>query len=65
MLVTSTGIAFPSFITCALVSLWTSAPQDVATMIAKCHAEILVSHKVMAFGGQLLFGKKTKNRWDI
>ena len=52
------------FITCALVSLWTHAPQDVAAMIALRHAEILVGHEMMAFGRELLqkvLGEKERN----
>lgn len=49
-----------SFITCALVSLRTSAPQDVAAVIAECHAEILMGYKVMAFGSQLLQRRKRR-----
>jgi hypothetical protein len=48
------------FITCALVSLRTGAPQDVATVIAECHAEILVGHKVMPLGSQLLSDGKQR-----
>lgn len=51
--------------TCALISLRTGTPQDIAAVVALGNTEILMCNEVMSFGGQLLEAKSIEINIDF